>query len=670
MVKVKNINSISEDDCIAFIKESNDPTINKPLNPLSSIRINKDGDKYNEIHNKCRKKFPHLYENKASKDEGGPSRKPLPKKIGNVLVAQNLKQWNNQRYTDYKYIYEIMITAKIITEVDYANFEDFVKVLNALLEHDIIPKDEIEYVEKMRDDFENYKDADFDTDLDNRARFRVNFVTKQTEKEVRNIYEKCTENTSFHSYYNQPHPRSVRRVQGGVNNAISCLSEYYSNRIKKTIETIIDNGMSQDLKNTVKNLLDSRVFLDYLIFMDILGPEYPEITIDDVRNISDMEYNISFTLLKNFVKEIGDYEIEKKKNYSIEGDTKSRSLPKSISRERKRIKIRKAPYQIDVPDEENIGQMKKKTIIPGVNAPEEYNERSFSEELVSTGRSKFKSHSKLSKMTAMPEEIEQDILEEKIEKLPNKKRTQILQELRNACIEMRDGITNKRFDRMVKKNLQLVISLGDKNAEGKQKCFYVRGLYKTWMDSIRNNDIKINVPNSYTEITQAEKDEIMRKMKYVDKKAPNPDELKMKKDPNLILEFQPTFDPNFEKIVIKRVYGDYVVTLYNLCLIPTNIEMGDLKDYGLTETASADHTSAVLKLYIQALFDNGGLMQSNFLPYSCCKIHLGQDKDYHYWTEDVSGNKYKDGVNLNKFLHMFNEIKPRITAGILRGLGM
>lgn len=635
---LKEYENITRDQCIEWIKNKNK---RQGVNPFTGKSIKSTGDRYKIIDEQCSKKYPDLYKNEKNSELIKKSNS-IPKKVGKILVPQNLNDWNNIKYTYFKNIYEIMERFKFIFESDYKDFKDFVSVLEIVLDNNIVPESEREYIEEIKDIFEIYLDDNLHYE-DNQKRYGIFFITKKDEEVFINRFSKLNDNILMKTIGNI----IVSEIKQIISNGVNILNDPYTiqvqRQIKVSIFTVIYNMLIDEI-NLTKEKIDEKI--------------------DNIELIK------LYKTYLDFIKEVIEYDKHKMINYSIRGETKSRSLPKSISQKEEIIKVKKGPYQVEVSDEMEPGKKKKKTIIPGINAPEEYNEIKQIIDIPKTDRSTFKSHSKLSNMSNFPEEITLQQLEGKLEKLPDKKRKEILHELKDLCIEMKDPITGIRFDRMNKKNLQLILNIGDKNKEGKQYCFYVRGLYKSWLNQVKNNDIKIKVPITGSEIKQEEKDEILRKMRYIQKDVQNPDTIKLKKDPNVKLSFIPTEDDRFEQIRIDRIYGTYTTLIFSLAYIPVNIELGDLKDAGLTETASADHTSAVLKLYIQSLFDNGGLLTSNFIPYNCCKIHLNPSKDLNYWTEIIPNNKYKDGVNLNRFLHMFNEIKPLITEGMMRNIGM
>jgi hypothetical protein len=201
---------------------------------------------------------------------------------------------------------------------------------------------------------------------------------------------------------------------------------------------------------------------------------------------------------------------------------------------------------------------------------------------------------------------------EVLEALPNKKRTELLRELKAACNEMKDTITGARFDRMRKKQLHLIVKLG--KSEGKKRCYYVRSLYKMWQQATAGNKPFVN-PETREKVTEAEKADIFRKMQYVKRGAQNPEDVDdIKVDSDLILEFVPL--PGYYKIWMIRRFGNKVYLIYNLGLIPSDID--------IAESGSSDITSAVAVTKLTELFNKGRLMQSNFIPYNCCTIHLGK----------------------------------------------
>jgi hypothetical protein len=230
---------------------------------------------------------------------------------------------------------------------------------------------------------------------------------------------------------------------------------------------------------------------------------------------------------------------------------------------------------------------------------------------------------------------------EVLEALPEKKRTELLRELKAACNEMKDTITNTRFDRMRKKNLHLIVRLGD--TPGQQRCYYVRSAYKMWQQAAKKN-LPFTNPETRAKVTESEKDDILRKIKYVKPDAVNPEaaDSRLVKDPALALRVETDpYDRTLAKVEVWRKFGLNTYIILNLGYVPMDIETH--------HSGSADITSAVLVVKLQQLFDSGRMMASNFIPYRCCNIHLRKRKDY--WQEPMEERVRK----LTKMLEEIND---------------
>ena len=137
---------------------------------------------------------------------------------------------------------------------------------------------------------------------------------------------------------------------------------------------------------------------------------------------------------------------------------------------------------------------------------------SATEEAAPTERSRFRSHAKLSAMSPAAAQLPP---------LTPKKRTAMLAELRAACTVMKDMISMQRFDRMNKKSLQLVVRLGPASPAGQQRCYYVKNIYQLWANAAKDNK-PFRDPLTRDTVSPADKDQIMRKVRYVRPDAPDP----------------------------------------------------------------------------------------------------------------------------------------------------
>jgi hypothetical protein len=204
---------------------------------------------------------------------------------------------------------------------------------------------------------------------------------------------------------------------------------------------------------------------------------------------------------------------------------------------------------------------------------------------------------------------------------------------------------------MKKKNLQLIVKIG-KPVHGKQRCYYVKNIYKLWDEMAKDNKT-LTDPLTRQMVTDIEKEDIMNKVKYLNKQAPNPEKLGLNKDPHLKLVITTQQQPdglyyvlaaerNIRHIEapfnsIQRESLKFIKYYKVLGYIPADIE--DVN--GDTNISSA----AVIGKYAE-LFDKGKIMSSNFAPFTCCRIH---NKNYAYW--DVSR-----AVKLQRFAHMADEL--------------
>lgn len=298
--------------------------------------------------------------------------------------------------------------------------------------------------------------------------------------------------------------------------------------------------------------------------------------------------------------------------------SRERSLPESISQ--RRVKQRKPKARAEDPDE--------------------FYPWSATEEDAPTDRSRFRSHAKLSAVSPGPAPSPDAA---PLAPLTPKKRTALLAELREACTVMRDMISMQRFDRMNKKALQLVVRLGPKGA-GQQRCYYVRNAYQLWANAAKEGQT-FKDPLTRAPITDAEKDDILRKIRHVRPNAPDPRAHAVPRDPKLALDIQqvwasteviiatsPTTTPpplspgdsrvGFYRLQVTRPVGPTTYIISDLGYVPSEIQLGDVG-------GDANLTSAAVIASLRDLFDRGRLMASNVPPYRCCRIHLR--KPMHYW---------------------------------------
>ncbi|NBX51665.1 hypothetical protein EBT25_17455, partial [bacterium] len=219
-----------------------------------------------------------------------------------------------------------------------------------------------------------------------------------------------------------------------------------------------------------------------------------------------------------------------------------------------------------------------------------------------------------------------------------------------TCTEMRDTISYERFDRMNKKNLLLIVKLGE--GQHNKRCYYVRNIYNAWKQAVADNKPFVD-PLTRTPVTTNEKDDIMRKLQYLKKQAKDPREMVQKKPKTLRISFTLEDHADDDGVVItfyhvqvytRQTFGTRVFMLMDLGYFPANIEPEDMG-------GALNMSSAVLANNIKTLFENGRLLASNVAPYTCCRVHLR--KPVHYWF-DPHGPK---GISKHRFTMMIQEVE-------------
>lgn len=243
--------------------------------------------------------------------------------------------------------------------------------------------------------------------------------------------------------------------------------------------------------------------------------------------------------------------------------------------------------------------------------------------------------------------------------LPAASRQQLLQELVHDCREMRDTITYERFDRMPKRQLQLVVRLGPSETGSgkpqKQQCYYVRSIYDHWYQSEKDNR-PLRDPATRRPLTDADKAAIMRLIRYIDPDAPDLRRKRAAKEATLQLRFRNVIYeseeqlriPFYQIMVVKKLpYSEHAV--FNLGYIPADLEPSDFGSI-----RAQDVSSAVLVQQLNELFEKGRLLSSNRPPYRCCRIHLS--KPISYWLDPENPK----GIAVGKVVHMLNEVRSML----------
>ena len=370
---------------------------------------------------------------------------------------------------------------------------------------------------------------------------------------------------------------------------------------------VLDEGYSEKTKKAFLKYKAFIKLLTYKLYRDASFQRVPEIE-DYIESIQkDLSYIEEIDASLKRIVSINEAHAQKPVS-SMSMKTRSPKLPSKMeSREVVRNRIRLRPKLIAETRIDSDGN--PYTVHrPDLTTPARSIENVEVRELKGTNRSHFKSYHELEAMSPLTNEV--------LEALPAKKRTELLYELKAFCNEMKDTITNTRFDRMRKKQLHLIVKLGP--TKGQQRCYYVRTVYKMWQQAVKNNQPFKN-PETGTRVTAEEKDDIMQKIRYLKPAAANPDSTaRLVMDPEL--EFGVKQVGDLYHIRFIRRFTKQLFVIRDLGYIPSDIEV--------SESGSTDITSAVAVSKLQALFEKGRLMTSNFIPYRCCRISLHKTKEY------------------------------------------
>lgn len=218
--------------------------------------------------------------------------------------------------------------------------------------------------------------------------------------------------------------------------------------------------------------------------------------------------------------------------------------------------------------------------------------------------------------------------------LPKRTRKELIENIKTACIEMRDMISLEDFEDMKKKQLQLVVAIGPKNKNGQQYCYYVKNIFNHVKAAIKEKKLP-KEPATNTVITRNDiENVIMPKMRYIKPGVKTPGVIKRSKYPNLELELPIVRSPishlEYYEVSLKRFIGKRIAWRVRYGYIPAYVD-----------TESTDLNSATVIAKIRELFDNGRLFDEHVNP----RVHI--NKSISYW---------ENGDVERKLNHMMNEL--------------
>ena len=576
-------------------KKCNEWAANPLVNPITNAKITHKGPTYNIFESVCKDKFNiqidetsmanTLAEVQANTTDANLPK--LPKEIDGISMPQTTNQWNkNELIKEFKKIILLIENPKIklLSMYAYENFASYIKICELGLEYHIVPDDKITDVNNYIEKFNYYS---IETNLPSKLIIIEKKYIDENEINTTHIFSK--------EYLISTYIDSIQLRLLNGNLALTNADEKLYDIMQKIASLnyyrlIRDRDLNGKLANwgSTNNILtNSRSYINMIT---------------------------SFKNLNDFIDELKELDNEKNKAQSVvKTNSSSAKLPPSISRSMRIRQIRIPPQHAEEIDSEGNKRMRR------TMGPDYVKELVTYSEKVKTSRSKFRHHELMSQMTPLDRES--------LEPLSDKTRVQLLEELKMLCNEMKDSITGKRFDRMSKKNLHLIVQLGPSN---KKRCYYVRNIYKYW-ESIAESNIAFRDPETRIAVNDEEKQDIMKKIQYLKKDALNPEKKTRSKDPKLELVINIDSTNTFYTFNVKRKIGTLIYTIYNLGVLPAHIDL---------HSENAYYTSEATVANIKEAFDKGRIMTSNFIPYTCCRMHF---KKQPYWegTDEEIKHKFK-----------------------------
>jgi hypothetical protein len=65
-------------------------------------------------------------------------------------------------------------------------------------------------------------------------------------------------------------------------------------------------------------------------------------------------------------------------------------------------------------------------------------------------------------------------------------------------------------------------------------------------------------------------------------------------------------------------------------------------------------TSAAIAASLVDIFEKGRLLTKNFIPITCCRIHLHHH--YYYWSAPDGNRPLTKGINMTRWYNLVNEV--------------
>ena len=206
-------------------------------------------------------------------------------------------------------------------------------------------------------------------------------------------------------------------------------------------------------------------------------------------------------------------------------------------------------------------------------------------------------------------------------------------------------------------------------------CVYAPYIYNQLVSDVNN---KKQLLTRYREkFTEEHVNEIMKKIRLIDKSIPKPVYVKRINDTKLKIETREVnvemldddgnyYEQPFYKIFITRKFGNTNLLIWVICCLPANIDPSDIaqieQDTGAS--SSSDIASSTMLYRIFKFFNEGRLLESYVPPYYNKRnnryiempIHFNRIKTIEDWKFNEYGRNRRRKDLLKMFKHYASEV--------------
>lgn len=256
---------------------------------------------------------------------------------------------------------------------------------------------------------------------------------------------------------------------------------------------------------------------------------------------------------------------------------------------------------------------------------------------------------------------------------------------KNRCSETIDYLSNEDFEDeyypLAKLQLMVRLKINRRKQNDRDvselvrtDCVYAPHIYNQFVSDLANK--KILMTRYREKITDTHIDEIMKKIRLIDKNIPRPSYVKLINDKKLKIEVQEemaeVLDDNgtyverpFYVIYITRKFGNTKLLIWKICSLPADIDPSDISNIEETDAGgSSDIASSTMIYRIFKMFNEGRLL-NNYVPpyfdrstnrYIALNIHFNNIKTVNHWLYDSDGNDRTRQQVIRMFKHYASEI--------------